>query len=116
MRLNHLNLRVRDLDTSSRFYCEHFGFAVAFAVEEGNGLLLKGPGGTVLVLDRGDPVGQPSANFHFGFEVDDAATVHRLRAALTSAGCPELDWQDSPDYVSVKVADPDGYTLEVFWE
>lgn len=28
----------------------------------------------------------------------------------------ELDWRQEDGYVSVKVADPDGYVVEVFWE
>lgn len=116
MRLNHLNLTVRDLDRSVAFYCEQFGFEVAFPVEQGNGLLLKGPGGTVLVLERGTPPHDPATVFHFGFGADSGDEVREARRALAAAGCGELEWIDGDDYVSVKVADPDGYMLEVFWE
>ena len=116
MKLNHLNLTVADLDRSAAFYGEHFDFDVAFPVEGGEGLLLKGPGDTVLVLVRGTPPDDSGRIFHFGFGAASADEVHDARARLTAAGCAELEWVESDDYVSVKVADPDGYVLEVFWE
>lgn len=116
MRLNHLNLVVADLERSSAFYGEHFGFDVAFPVEAGEGLLLKGSGDTVLVLVRGKPPADPGAIFHFGFGAGSAAEVREARARLADVGCTELEWVEDDDYVSVKIADPDGYVIEIFWE
>lgn len=116
MKLNHLNLTVADLDRSAAFYREQFGFEVAFPVEDDNGLLLKGPGDTVLVLVRGTPPADPGQIFHFGFGAGSAAEVQEARTRLAAAGCAELEWVEVDDYVSVKIADPDGYVVEVFWE
>ena len=33
-----------------------------------------------------------------------------------SRGVRELEWNDEADHVSVKVADPDGYVVEVGWD
>ena len=115
MKLNHLNLTVADLGRSSAFYREQFGFEVAFPVEDGEGVLLEGPGDAVLVLVRGTPPDDSGRIFHFGFGAASADEVRDARARLTAAGCAELEWVEADDYVSVKVADPDGYVLEVFW-
>ena len=31
-------------------------------------------------------------------------------------GIPEVDWWVEAGFVSLKVADPDGYVVEFFWE
>ena len=46
----------------------------------------------------------------------DGDAVRAQRAALRSLGVPELEWSDKPGYVSVKVRDPDGYTIEIAWD
>ena len=114
--MNHINLKVADLDRAVSFYGEQFGFAAAFPVEGGNGMLLKGTHGEVLVVERGTPHPDPGSVFHFGFEAASADEVRTARERLNGAGCREVHWTEGEDYVSVKVADPDGYVIEVFWE
>jgi hypothetical protein len=42
--------------------------------------------------------------------------VLAARARLREAGCHELEWWVEEGYTSVKVADPDGYVVEVSWD
>ena len=42
--------------------------------------------------------------------------MRALRDASTAAGVEIVEFWDEPDYVSVKVRDPDGYVVECSWE
>jgi hypothetical protein len=42
--------------------------------------------------------------------------VRELRDAFEAAGVEIVEFWDEPDYVSVKVRDPDGYVVEAAWE
>ena len=53
---------------------------------------------------------------HFGVGLRDRAAVLALRERLAEDGVPLVEEWDEPDYVSVKVRDPDGYVVEVSWE
>ena len=46
----------------------------------------------------------------------DEKAVEARRAELAALGIPEVDWWVEPGFVSLKVADPDGYVVEFFWE
>ena len=56
------------------------------------------------------------AFLHFGFNFDAAGPVRELRDAFAAAGVEIVEFWDEPDYVSVKVRDPDGYVVESSWE
>jgi hypothetical protein len=62
---------------------------------------------------RGEPMSGEKAAVHFGCSLPDVATAHDFRERLRIRGVPELEWEDSADYVGVKVADPDGYVVEL---
>jgi hypothetical protein len=57
-----------------------------------------------------------SSGAHFGCSLRDGAIARDLRERLRNRGVPELAWEDSADYVGVKVADPDGYVVELAYE
>ena len=69
-------------------------------------------------LALGPAEGPPAlpAFLHFGFEVADPAVVRELRDAFAAAEVEITEFWDEPDYVSVKVRDPDGYVVETSWE
>ena len=80
-------------------------------------LMLYGPGDVSLAL--GPAEGPPAlpAFLHFGFgDADDAGQVRAFRDRLAGDGVEIAEFSDEPDYVSVKVRDPDGYVVEVSWE
>ena len=113
--LNHLHLHVRDLERSQRFYEAHFGFHER--VRHGDILFLRNDDGFDLALIP-DP--QPAALpgwFHFGFRLPTEAAVREFQARLVAAGerLPR-PLVDEEDMVSLRVCDPDGYTIEVYWE
>ena len=115
MDLNHLHLHVRDLERSQRFYETYFDFHER--VRHGDILFLQNAEGfdLALVPDR-EPAALPGW-FHFGFRMPSAASVREFHARLAAAGerLPR-PLVDEEDLVSLRVSDPDGYTIEVYWE
>jgi catechol 2,3-dioxygenase-like lactoylglutathione lyase family enzyme len=112
--LSHIALAVHEPERSSRFYRDVLGLdgtiretAYGIAVLTGNGLSL-----TFL---RGEP---PAAlwDFHLGCSVSTPGEVRSFREQISGVGISEVDWRDEPGYVSLRMLDPDGYVVEVFWE
>jgi catechol 2,3-dioxygenase-like lactoylglutathione lyase family enzyme len=117
MLLRHLALAVTDEPRSREFYERWFAFGVEPAQRMSDGvLMLYGPGDVSLAL--GPAEGPPTlpAFLHFGFALDDPQAVRELRDAFEAAGVEIVEFWDEPDYVSVKVRDPDGYVVESAWE
>jgi catechol 2,3-dioxygenase-like lactoylglutathione lyase family enzyme len=115
LRLRHLALAVADQERSRRFYEEHFGLHVSRRHDDGV-LMLSDDYGFALAIGPADGSPVLPAFLHFGFAVAAPSEVGRCREQLASAGVQELEFVQEPEYVSVKVADPDGYVVEVYWE
>ena len=114
MRIAHVALHVVDPDVSARWYLDVLGLAAARR-DEPYGVVLTDDAGLTLALLRGDPLpAEVVGRVHVGCELASADEVRAARARL--AGERELEWWDEPEYVSLKVADPDGHHVEVFWE
>ena len=116
LHLTHLNLTVGDVDRSVAFYRQWFGFS---------GRPRRYPDGTVFVTDAdgfdlafhpGDPPQPPAPAVHFGFRCGRAEEARGMHLSLAAAGIPIAESYDTPDHVSVKCLDPDGYVIEVYWE
>ena len=117
MLLRHLALAVTDEQRSREFYERWFDFGDEPPRRYPDGvLMLYGPGGVALAL--GPAEGPPTlpAFLHFGFDVEQPEMVRELRDAFAAAGVEITEFWDEPDYVSVKVRDPDGYVVETSWE
>jgi catechol 2,3-dioxygenase-like lactoylglutathione lyase family enzyme len=116
MKIGHLALAVRDPEASLAFYLGTIGLD-ARAEQKEWGIELHYPDGFMMALIRDDPV--PAAfieRFHFGAALPRREDVAAARERLLAAGVPEVEWCEEPDYVSVKVADPDGYVIELYYE
>ena len=116
MLITHLALTVSDPDRSRRFYLETLGLD-GIAQPQPWGVRVNLRNDFMLALIRGEPLsGDTAAAVHFGCSLPDAAAARDVRERLRNRGVPELEWEDGADYVGVKVADPDGYVVEFFWE
>jgi catechol 2,3-dioxygenase-like lactoylglutathione lyase family enzyme len=113
--ITHLALTVRDPDRSRRFYLETLGLD-GIAEPQPWGVRVDLRNGFMLALMRGEPMSGEKTAVHFGCSLPDGATARDLRERLRIQGVPELEWGDSADYVGVKVADPDGYVVEVAYD
>ena len=110
----HLALGVRDPARSLAFYRDVVG--LEGAVREADfGLVVTTPKGFTFSLIRDDPP-EHLGEVHFGVALPDGEAVGTRRAELAVMGIPEVDWWVEPGFVSLKVADPDGYVVEFFWE
>jgi catechol 2,3-dioxygenase-like lactoylglutathione lyase family enzyme len=112
--LQHLNLRVADLERARAFYERVLGFRVAFA--KGDTVWLEA-GGDLLGLSRGavDRAAPGSAQ-HFGFMVDAPAEVDAWCEQLRAHGVAcEKGPYDRSDGRSLYFRDPDQHLLEIFW-
>jgi catechol 2,3-dioxygenase-like lactoylglutathione lyase family enzyme len=114
MRLNHLGLAVRDIERSRKFYETYFGFDAGPATTYDDGtLIIRNGRGFDLALHH-DPDPRKVPDFlHFGFVTRDVA-AHLKR--LEEDGVPIVERWSEPGLESFKCLDPDGYTVEVYWE
>lgn len=114
--LRHLALLVRDIRSARRFYQKYFAFDAADPVWHGDVLFIRNEDGFDLALMKGEHPPNPGAFHHFGFRLPDRASVSDLQKRLEADGVPIVEVVDDPDVFSFKCADPDGYTVEVYFE
>jgi catechol 2,3-dioxygenase-like lactoylglutathione lyase family enzyme len=107
--LDHVHLRVRDLEASKTFYR-----AVLEAV--GSGLTMEGDGffsaDELFVSDDGEP----TSGLHLAFQAADRETVHRFHEAALAAGGRDNgapgERHYHPGYYGAYALDPDGNNVE----
>jgi catechol 2,3-dioxygenase-like lactoylglutathione lyase family enzyme len=110
--LDHVHLRVRDLELSKRFYS---------SVLEPLGLGLTGEGDGWFSVDElfVSDDGTPTSGLHLAFQARDRETVDRFHAAALEAG-----WRDNGapgerayhrGYYAAYVLDPDGTNVEAVY-
>ncbi len=122
-RLNHVALKVRDLDTSVGFYTRVMGFTEDVG-RFGNDVIafLRAPGSTnhhdLALLKIGSKATDASARsvglFHCAWEVDNLRDLVTARDRLVAEGC----FHSQADHGATKAvygADPDGNTFEITW-
>src|SRR5688572_5996908 len=108
--IDHLHLRVRDLEASKRFYkaaLEVLGIPLA----EGDGYFYAD--------DLWVDVGETPSRVHFAFQAKDRATVDRFHAAVLAAGGrdngPPGERNYHPGYYAAFALDPDGNNVEAVY-
>lgn len=105
--IDHLHLRVRDLEASKRFYRAALGAIGIPLVEDKDHFMAD-----ELWVD----VGEPLSHVHLAFQVDDRATVDRFHAAVLAAGGRDNGTPGEriyhPGYYAAFAFDPDGNNIE----
>ena len=116
MRFAHVGITVADQARSRRFYEKYFRFDPSLARDFPDGtLILRDADGFALALHPG--AGAPADDFlHFGYACTEPEQVRVLRGTLLANGETLVEDEDTDDFVSIKVLDPDGYRVEIFWE
>lgn len=116
MLIRHLALTVRDPRKSADFYLSVIGLD-GDAREEPWGYRVNLRDGFMLALIRGEPLPTGlSGAVHFGCPLPRRERALEVRERLRQAGVREVEWEDSEDYVGVKVEDPDGYVVELSYD
>ncbi len=107
--LDHVHLRVRDLEASKAFYT-----AALEAV--GLPIGMEGPGYFAADELFVSADGEPTARLHLAFQAADRETVHRFHEAALAAGGRDNgapgERSYHPGYYSAYVLDPDGNNVE----
>ncbi len=107
--LDHVHLRVRDLEASKRFYR---------AALEALGLGLTWEGGGAFAADElyVSADGPPTVRLHLAFQAADRDAVHRFHEAVLAAGGRDNGGPGErgyhPGYYAAYVLDPDGNNVE----
>jgi len=114
-RLNHINLNVRDIDRSLKFYKKAFGLEVKFW--EGKKMVfLHSPGArdtiTLCQAKAGDPVGSGGVS-HFGFSIGKNNFEEMVRQVVSAGGKLQSRGKHAPGVPYAYIADPDGYVIEL---
>jgi catechol 2,3-dioxygenase-like lactoylglutathione lyase family enzyme len=110
--IDHVHLRVRDVEASKRFY--------AGALDAlGLGITAEGEGWFAVdeLFVSGD--GQPTAGLHIAFQAKDRETVERFHDSAVTAGGrdngPPGERDYHPGYFAAFVLDPDGTNVEAVY-
>ena len=114
--IQHLWLRVADVDESRRFYelvAQHAGYRFNKVVDGDPRRAQFVGGGSFSVV-----AGTPTENVHLAFPAPDNATVDRFHESLTAAGyrdngAPGERSIYHPGYYGAFVLDPDGNNVEL---
>ena len=115
--LRHVALAVADEQRSRDFYERFLGFGARPSKRYDDGVLMLFDGrGSALALGPRDGEGRLPAFLHFGYVLETADEAREGMARFERAEVRLLESGDDEGYVGCKVADPDGYVVEVFWE
>jgi catechol 2,3-dioxygenase-like lactoylglutathione lyase family enzyme len=107
--LDHVHLRVRDLEASKRFYR---------AALEALGLSLTGESESAFVADElyVSADREPTSGMHIAFQAADRDAVQRFHGAAVAAGGRDNGGPGErgyhPGYYAAYVLDPDGNNIE----
>jgi len=115
MNLNHLHLKVRSVDAARAYYSRFFG--LTDHVRHGDILFMRDGAGMDLALALAETAEPLPSWFHFGFRLEDREAVGALQATMAAAGAAITQpLVDEGDFVFFRCADPDGHSIEVYWE
>jgi catechol 2,3-dioxygenase-like lactoylglutathione lyase family enzyme len=113
--LDHLWLRVGDLEASTRFYETVAPVVGHRVVRLPNRTRIAGDGASFSVVK-----GQPTEHVHLAFGAPDHATVERFHRAGVEAGYASLGEPGEravyhPGYYGAYLRDPDGHNVEAVY-
>jgi len=113
--LHHINLNVRDIGRSLKFYQEAFGLEVDFW--EGKKMVfLHSPGAhdtiTLCQAKEGQPVAGGGVS-HFGFSLTKKDHDEMIKQVVNAGGKLQSRGEHAPGVPYAYVTDPDGYVIEL---
>jgi catechol 2,3-dioxygenase-like lactoylglutathione lyase family enzyme len=113
MKLNHLDLQVRDVPASVAYFERFFGLTMRTKPSPALAVLADGHG-FVLVLQRAAPgEDRYPEGFHLGFLLEDADSVRALHARAKEGGAEVSDIIVNGRGTMIYVTAAEGYRIEV---
>jgi catechol 2,3-dioxygenase-like lactoylglutathione lyase family enzyme len=116
--LTHVALAVKDVRRAAQFYQQVFGAVEVYGGEKFVQLQMPGTR-DVLVFEKRDPdkVGTSGGIAHFGFRLQDPGDIEAAAREVTLAGgTVTAQGEFCPGEPYVFATDPDGYTIEIWFE
>ena len=112
--LDHVAIRVRDVEASAQWYVDVLGLT-RFQPEEWKPfpvMVMVGRSGLALFPESDPPTSaQTKEAFHLAFRVDNEG-LESLRSKLEKLGV-QVTFEDHVHFHSIYFRDPDGYRLEI---
>jgi catechol-2,3-dioxygenase len=122
--ISHIQITVRDMDRSMKFYQELFGMRELFRIPKAHMVMLQTPGTQEVFSLNANPAysqeaGKMAGIAHFGFRLKEPVALETLVEKVTRAGGTEIEHgsrmagEEKENWLFTK--DPDGYDVEIFW-
>ncbi len=108
--VSHVGLKVDALEASLEFYRNILGLD-GRANQRGVAHIPSGPDNIVL-----HEKGLGLSGFHFGFRADSSSKVDEWQAWFRDRNMIVYDDVTEEKYRSIKIKDPDGYLIEIFFD
>ena len=113
MKINHLDLQVHDVASSSRFFERYFGLQIQSNASSSALVIMTDESGFVLVLQRSKRAERYPEGFHVGFLLDDVDGVRALHARAVADGLQVSDVIVNGRGTMIYLTAPEGYYVEV---
>ena len=108
--INHINIRVLDLEKSQKFYCEVFGMEEGYRMPKFRFLRC---GKDLMTLQEGDQIN--SEGIHFGFDVNSKDEINNWKDWLKEKNISIDNERGDESGAGIYFRDPDGYTIEIYF-
>jgi glyoxylase I family protein len=112
---SHVQLQVRDVPASERWYTTVFGMDRLAADPQGTYVALRHPPSRIVIVlsQRGDGAGDESALDHLAFGVRDETELRQWADHLASLGIEHPGVAPELDNLTLQLRDPDGTSIEL---
>jgi catechol 2,3-dioxygenase-like lactoylglutathione lyase family enzyme len=118
--LSHIQIAVRDLEKSVKFYQDLFGMKEILRPSS-TFIMLQTPGSSEVFTINSDPkvnkdAGKLAGVQHFGFRLRERMDMNELGARVIAAGGTSFEHGTRGEKETwAFFNDPDGYDIEIFW-
>jgi len=113
MKIDHLDLQVRDVPATFAFFRDYFGLTPQTRPDSPQLAILTDGHGFVLVLQRGAADERYPQGFHVGFLRDEVDEVRRLHARAVAEQVPVSEVIVNGRGTMIYFTRPEGYHVEV---